>query len=161
MWPDWMIKSVIRLPGLSCWNSWSIWKGYQIIQKISVSLFWANFKYNFFKHERECFWIEVWLERQGLNKWRACCTAATGESLRVLNEVQRTFEEARVKEWRACCTSATGELLRVLNEVQRTFEEARVKEVTGLLHISDRLFTVELSRVEAARGTLQPLPLNF
>ena len=131
MWPDWMIKSVIRLPGLSCWNYWSIWKGYQIIQKISVSLFWANFKYNFFKHERECFWIEVWLERQGLNKWRACCTAATGE------------------------------LLRVLNEVQRTFEEARVKEVTGLLHISDRLFTVELSRVEAARGTLQPLPIDY
>ena len=33
---------------------------------------------------------------------------------------------------------------------------ARVKEVTGLLHISDRLLAGELSRVEAARGTLQP-----
>jgi len=33
--------------------------------------------------------------------------------------------------------------------------------VTGLLHISNRLFTVELSRVEAARGTLQPLPIDY
>ena len=35
---------------------------------------------------------------------------------------------------------------------------ARVKEVTGLLHISDRLLAGESSRVEAARGTLYPLP---
>ena len=35
--------------------------------------------------------------------------------------------------------------------------KARAKEVTGLLHVSDRLLAVELSRVEAARGTLQPL----
>jgi len=48
----------------------------------------------------------------------------------------------------------------VLNEVQRTFKEAMVKEVTGLLHISDRLLADELSRVEAARGTLQPLPIG-
>jgi hypothetical protein len=32
------------------------------------------------------------------------------------------------------------------------------KEVTGLLHISDRLLAGELSRVEAVRGTLQLLP---
>ena len=31
------------------------------------------------------------------------------------------------------------------------------KEVTGLLHISDRLLAGEKSRVEAARGTLQAL----
>ena len=31
------------------------------------------------------------------------------------------------------------------------------KDATGLLHISDRLFTGELSRVEAARGVLYPL----
>ncbi|MHC1717761.1 MAG: hypothetical protein AB9883_03815 [Acidaminococcaceae bacterium] len=36
-----------------------------------------------------------------------------------------------------------GELSRTLNEVQRTFKEARVKEVTGLLHISDRLLATE------------------
>jgi len=30
--------------------------------------------------------------------------------------------------------------------------------VTGLLHISDRLLAGELPRVEAARGTLYPLP---
>lgn len=30
--------------------------------------------------------------------------------------------------------------------------------MTGLLHISDRLLAGDLSRVEAARGTLQPLP---
>ena len=35
--------------------------------------------------------------------------------------------------------------------------KARAKEVTGLLHISDRLPAGELSRVEAARGNLQPL----
>jgi len=29
--------------------------------------------------------------------------------------------------------------------------------VTGLLHVSDRLLAGELSRVEAARGTLCPL----
>ena len=29
------------------------------------------------------------------------------------------------------------------------------EELTGLLHISDRLLADELSRVEAARGTLQ------
>ena len=34
---------------------------------------------------------------------------------------------------------------------------ARDKEVTGLLHVSDRLLAGELSRVEAARGTLCPL----
>jgi hypothetical protein len=34
----------------------------------------------------------------------------------------------------------------------------RDKEVTGLLHVSDRLLAGELSRVEAARGTLHPLP---
>ena len=34
---------------------------------------------------------------------------------------------------------------------------SRGKEVTGLLHISDRLPAGELSRVEAARGTLYPL----
>ena len=28
------------------------------------------------------------------------------------------------------------------------------KDTTGLLHISDRLLAAELSRVEAARGTL-------
>jgi len=33
--------------------------------------------------------------------------------------------------------------------------------VTGLLHISDRLLAGELSRVEAARGTLQPLPIEW
>jgi len=38
--------------------------------------------------------------------------------------------------------------------VQRTFKEAMAEEVTGLLHISDRLLAGELSRVEAARGTL-------
>ena len=32
-----------------------------------------------------------------------------------------------------------------------------VEEVTGLLHVSDRLLAGELSRVEAARGTLYPL----
>ncbi|MHC1717238.1 MAG: hypothetical protein AB9883_01065 [Acidaminococcaceae bacterium] len=32
------------------------------------------------------------------------------------------------------------------------------KDATGLLHISDRLLADELSRVEAARGALQPLP---
>ena len=32
------------------------------------------------------------------------------------------------------------------------------KESTGLLHISDRLLAGELSRVEAARGALHPLP---
>ncbi len=32
--------------------------------------------------------------------------------------------------------------------------------MTGLLHISDRLLAGELSRVEAARGTLYPLRLN-
>ena len=37
-------------------------------------------------------------------------------------------------------------------------KRARTKEVTGLLHISDRLLAGELSRVEAARGTLQSLP---
>ena len=31
---------------------------------------------------------------------------------------------------------------------------SREKEMTGLLHISDRLLAGELSRVEAARGTL-------
>ncbi|MHC1717327.1 MAG: hypothetical protein AB9883_01520 [Acidaminococcaceae bacterium] len=36
----------------------------------------------------------------------------------------------------------------------RTNREARIKEVTGLLHFSDRLLAGELSRVEAARGTL-------
>jgi hypothetical protein len=35
-----------------------------------------------------------------------------------------------------------------------TFKEARGKEVTGFLHISDRLLAGELSRVEAVRGTL-------
>ena len=34
---------------------------------------------------------------------------------------------------------------------------SREKEMTGLLHISDRLLAGELSRVEAARGTLYPL----
>ena len=34
---------------------------------------------------------------------------------------------------------------------------SRGKEMTGLLHISDRLLAGELSRVEAARGTLQSL----
>ena len=33
--------------------------------------------------------------------------------------------------------------------------------MTGLLHISDRLLAGELSRVEAARGTLQPLPYKI
>ena len=33
-------------------------------------------------------------------------------------------------------------------------KKVRAKEVTGLLHISDRLLADELSRVEAARGTL-------
>ena len=33
--------------------------------------------------------------------------------------------------------------------------------MTGLLHISDRLLAGELSRVEAARGTLQPLPDRY
>ena len=32
--------------------------------------------------------------------------------------------------------------------------KARAKEVTGLLHVSDRLLAGESSRVEAARGTL-------
>ena len=36
-------------------------------------------------------------------------------------------------------------------------KRTRTKEVTGLLHISDRLLAGELSRVEAARGTLYPL----
>ena len=36
--------------------------------------------------------------------------------------------------------------------------KTRAEEATGLLHISDRLLAGELSRVEAARGTLQPLP---
>ena len=36
-------------------------------------------------------------------------------------------------------------------------KRARTKEVTGLLHISDRLHAGELSRVEAARETLYPL----
>ena len=35
--------------------------------------------------------------------------------------------------------------------------KARAKEVTGLLHVSDRLLAGELSRVEAARGALHPL----
>ena len=35
---------------------------------------------------------------------------------------------------------------------------SREKEMTGLLHISDRLLAGELSRVEAARGALHPLP---
>ena len=52
------------------------------------------------------------------------------------------------------------EFSHLLNEIQRTFKEAMVKEVTGLLHISDRLLAGELSRVEAARGTLQPLPIE-
>ena len=34
---------------------------------------------------------------------------------------------------------------------------SREKEMTGLLHISDRLLAGELSRVEAARGILSPL----
>ena len=34
---------------------------------------------------------------------------------------------------------------------------SRDKEATGLLHVSDRLLAGELSRVEAARGTLCPL----
>ena len=34
----------------------------------------------------------------------------------------------------------------------------RGKDATGLLHISDRLLADELSRVEAARGALHPLP---
>ena len=38
---------------------------------------------------------------------------------------------------------------------QSLLRKARAKEVTGLLHISDRLLAGELSRVEAARGTLQ------
>ena len=33
--------------------------------------------------------------------------------------------------------------------------------MTGLLHSSDRLLAGELSRVEAARGTLQPLPIGY
>jgi|GEM_PF-1408977 len=41
-------------------------------------------------------------------------------------------------------------------DVGRT-KRARTKEVTGLLHISDRLLAGELSRVEAVRGTLQSL----
>ncbi|MHC1718023.1 MAG: hypothetical protein AB9883_05160 [Acidaminococcaceae bacterium] len=32
--------------------------------------------------------------------------------------------------------------------------------MTSLLHISDGLLAGELSRVEAARGTLQPLPIE-
>ncbi|MHC1718240.1 MAG: hypothetical protein AB9883_06245 [Acidaminococcaceae bacterium] len=48
-----------------------------------------------------------------------------------------------------------------MNEVQRTFKEAMVKEVTGLLHINDQLLATDLSRVEAARGTLQPLPIDY
>ena len=36
-------------------------------------------------------------------------------------------------------------------------KRTRTKEVTGLLHISDRLLAGESSRVEAARGTLQSL----
>ena len=40
-------------------------------------------------------------------------------------------------------------------------KKARAKEVTGLLHSSDRLPAGELSRVEAARGTLQPLPIDY
>ncbi|MHC1718010.1 MAG: hypothetical protein AB9883_05095 [Acidaminococcaceae bacterium] len=36
--------------------------------------------------------------------------------------------------------------------------KAGVEEVTGLLHISDRLLADDLSRVEAARGTLRSLP---
>jgi len=36
--------------------------------------------------------------------------------------------------------------------------KARDEEVTGLLHISDRLLAGESSRVEAARGALYPLP---
>jgi hypothetical protein len=43
----------------------------------------------------------------------------------------------------------------------RTIKEARIKEVTGLLHISDRLLAGESSRVEAARGTLQSLPIDI
>lgn len=45
--------------------------------------------------------------------------------------------------------------------LERTFEETRVKDKTGLLHISDRLFIAELSRVEAARGTLYSSPNNI
>ena len=33
--------------------------------------------------------------------------------------------------------------------------------MTGLLHISDRLLADESSRVEAARGTLQSLPIDI
>ena len=69
---------------------------------------------------------------------------------------------------RACCTSATGCLqanCRVWNVIQtelfRTNKEARIKEVTGLLHISDQLLAGESSRVEAARGTLQSLPIDI
>jgi len=36
-----------------------------------------------------------------------------------------------------------GELSRTLNEVKRTCKEVMVKEVTGLLHISDRLLATE------------------
>ena len=121
-------------------------------------------------------------KRLGLKKWRACCTAATDclqANCRVWKQPEELFnhwlldlkniiaikdkKELRqgLKKWWAFCTAATGELLRVLNEVQRTFEEARVKEVTGLLHISDRLLAGELSRVEAARGTLQPLQIDY
>ena len=46
-------------------------------------------------------------------------------------------------------------------ELKLIYLKAEVEEVTGLLHISDRLLAGDLSRVEAARGTLQSLPDRF
>ena len=39
-------------------------------------------------------------------------------------------------------------------------KRARTKEVTGLLHVRDRLLAGESSRVEWSRGTLDSLPLS-
>ncbi|NLH45565.1 MAG: hypothetical protein GX451_05505 [Acholeplasmataceae bacterium] len=60
------------------------------------------------------------------------------------------------------CLQANRRVWNVIQtELFRTNKEARIKEVTGLLHISDRLLAGELSRVEAARGALQSLPIDI